>query len=74
MDPKETLKFVESHISQGEFAEAIAALLNYYQWRSKGGFEPAGGDEQADTLGSILVNKAERIESAIETAYNAING
>lgn len=59
MDPTETLRHLASAISVCDYATAVELLNSYYQWRLKGGAEPAQGDSRADTLANHLADKLE---------------
>ena len=50
MDPQAALDGAERALQAGELANAQQFLNNYREWRSRGGFEPAGGDAQFDAL------------------------
>lgn len=62
MDPKATLQALRDAIDDGDYASAVQTLINYYQWRLRGGFEPDGGDSLADLLGNRLCDAMERAE------------
>lgn len=56
MDPKACLSSVLTHIEQHDYADAIEALADYYDWRVKGGVEPPRGDRVARDLATRLSN------------------
>lgn len=57
MDPQACLTRLCDSILNRDWSDAVAALNEYYQWRVKGGFQPAGGDAAADSYASILADK-----------------
>ncbi len=59
MDPNATLKRLAAAIDSRDFADAVSALNDYYQWRVKGGFEPGTGDARADLLANRLADALE---------------
>ena len=44
MDPKACLDRAEGALAEGDLEECREALQDYRTWRTKGGFEPSGGD------------------------------
>lgn len=56
MDPLACLKRLQHAIDSAQYAEAVAALNDYYQWRVRGGFEPPSGDTLANTLANRLAD------------------
>ncbi len=54
MDPKACLDRVEEALDAGDMDEAREALVDYDEWRHRGGFEPEGGDARADALRARL--------------------
>lgn len=61
MDPLATLKRLKAAIDERNYAEAVAALNDYYQWRVKGGYEPLMGDMEADRMANILADMLEHL-------------
>lgn len=59
MDPVATLQRLRRAVQGRDYAEAVAALNDYYQWRVKGGFEPPSGDVRADGLANQLADLLE---------------
>lgn len=59
MDPVATLALLKRAVDMGDYAEAVDALTDYYQWRVKGGAEPPSGDSVADMLANRLADKLE---------------
>lgn len=59
MDPEATLKLCERAIAACDYATAVEALNNYYQWRLKGGAGPFQGDARADNLANHLADRLE---------------
>ena len=61
MDPLETLGMCRDALEPDgrDIGVALYTLLEYYQWRVKGGFEPAFGDARADKLGGQLLEQVE---------------
>lgn len=47
MDPKACLEKALKHVQDEEYSEATYALVDYFQWRLSGGFQPGGGDKMA---------------------------
>lgn len=50
MDPEQALKRAEDAHRRGDYDEMMAALADYWEWREKGGFMPAGGDKRATSM------------------------
>lgn len=61
MDPKATLQRLLAAMQKRDYADAVAALNDYYQWRVKGGFEPPRGDECADNCANLLADALEEV-------------
>lgn len=59
MNPAETLKRLRNAVFNGNHAEAVAALNDYYQWRVKGGAEPLMGDATARRWANALADNLE---------------
>jgi hypothetical protein len=57
MDPEACLLRLTIAIDTGNFAEAVAALNDYYQWRVKGGFEPKVREVRGDVFADNMANK-----------------
>lgn len=47
MDPEACLTRAEEALADGDLEECQAALDDYRDWRSRGGFQPADGDDRA---------------------------
>lgn len=62
MDPQATLKRLQAAIETRDYAEAVAALNDYYQWRVKGGAATVGADAQADYLANRLADALEDVQ------------
>lgn len=65
MDPERALKLAQTQLHANRYALALEALLDYYNWRAQGGFQPVGGDKTAATLGARLVDAMENLLDAI---------
>ena len=70
MDPRETLKKLKQAVRDGEVSEGFAALLDYYQWRVKGGRQVTcldyneqlcTGDMLAERSGALLLDKIDEM-------------
>lgn len=61
MDPAATLERLRKAVMNGDHAEAVAALNDYYRWRVKGGAEPPQGDMRADGLANQLADLLEEL-------------
>lgn len=55
MDPKACLLRLQQALSDHNHVEAVAALNDYYQWRVRGGFEPAA-DAALDARGDLFAD------------------
>jgi len=58
MDPLACLKSALEALHNGEPAECIAHLFDYYQWRLKNGFEPVLNGRAGDMVAADLVSQA----------------
>lgn len=54
MDPEQTLKDAADAAADCRWDDARDALLAYWEWRDRGGFQPARGDERAAHLRAEL--------------------
>ena len=54
MDPAACLDLIASYLDEGDVAEATYLLGEYRRWRSRGGFEPDGGDARERDLRARL--------------------
>jgi hypothetical protein len=50
MDPEAALREAAYYMREKDFDEANDRLRGYWEWRSKGGFQPKGGDRRAQAL------------------------
>jgi hypothetical protein len=66
MDPQATLINCERDINAGAFRSALACLIDYYDWRVRGGFQPVFGSMGGDNKARAL---ATRIQDGLEQAY-----
>lgn len=58
MDPAECLRLAQSALNKGDLDAVRSYIGAYNQWRSVGGFEPAGGDKRRDALERVVANAA----------------
>ncbi len=54
MDPEQTLKDAADAAADCRWDDARDALATYWEWRDRGGFQPALGDERAAYLRAEL--------------------
>ena len=54
MDPAACLDLLTQALDEGDLAEATYLLGEYRRWRSRGGFQPAGGDARERELRGCL--------------------
>jgi len=64
MDPQAALDRAQSALDAGDLDEAQDALADYHKWRTRGGFEPPGGDERHRKL-TIDLEHAQEDEQPI---------
>lgn len=50
MDPLECLRRALRAQQNAEYMQSLEALFDYYNWRVRGGFEPAVDGERGDVL------------------------
>lgn len=62
MDPQVTLKLCAEDVEHKVFRSALVCLLDYYNWRVNGGFQPHNGDNIARDLGA-------KIQDGLSEAY-----
>ena len=60
MDPAACLQRAHDQLDDGNIDEARDALTSYREWRRRGGFEPEGGDQRADELEQMLIERGSR--------------
>ena len=54
MDPAACLDLLTRALDEGDLGEATYLLGEYRRWRSRGGFQPAGGDARERELRGCL--------------------
>ena len=61
MDPNACLDRAESALHDNDHEECESALDDYAAWRSRGGFEPDGGDRRAMATRRLLVRATDGV-------------
>ena len=57
MDPVACLQRAHDALDDGNLDEARDLLASYRDWRRRGGFEPENGDQRADGLEQMLIDR-----------------
>ena len=58
MDPEACLQRCEAYVKlRWKLTDAVEALVDYYDWRHNGGFEPENGDARACRCAIAIVSE-----------------
>jgi hypothetical protein len=75
MDPQAALNNALHAANTDDRASAREYLANYWAWRRNGGYEPAGGDEEARDIARLLRKPRGshvKLARAVERAHGAL--